>query len=75
MYGIITLVGSVGMKMVTCPSTTINESLPMDVSESRGTPKWMVYNGKPYLQMDDLGGFNPIFGNIPIVSVCRHNAV
>ena len=36
--GIITLVGSVGMKMVSCPSTTINESLP-------------------------------------IVSVCRHNAV
>jgi len=20
----------------------------MDVSENRGTPKWMVYNGKPY---------------------------
>jgi len=20
----------------------------MDVSKNRGTPKWMVYNGKPY---------------------------
>ena len=20
----------------------------LDVSENRGTPKWMVYNGKPY---------------------------
>ena len=28
----------------------------MDVSKNRGeTPKWMVYNGKPYEQMDDLG--------------------
>ena len=31
----------------------------MDVSKNRGTPKWMVYNGKPYEQMDDLGGKNP----------------
>ncbi len=23
-------------------------------------PKWMVYNGKPYFLMDDVGGF-PIF--------------
>ena len=22
---------------------------PLDVSENKGTPKWMVYNGKPYL--------------------------
>ena len=28
----------------------------------RGTPKWMVYNGKP-IKMDDLGGFPIIFGN------------
>ena len=30
-------------------------------------PKWMVYyNGKPYEQMDDLGGFSPpIFGLTP----------
>ena len=27
------------------------------------TPKWMVYNGKPYEQMDDLGVNTPIFGN------------
>ena len=30
-------------------------------------PKWMVYNyGKPYVQMDDLGGFPIIFGNAHI---------
>ena len=34
----------------------------MDVSKNRATPKWMVYNGsKPYEQMDDLGGKNPLF--------------
>ncbi len=22
--------------------------IDMDVSKNRGTPKWMVYNGKPY---------------------------
>ena len=27
----------------------------MGVSKNRGTPKWMVYNGKPYEQMEDLG--------------------
>ena len=27
----------------------------MGVSKNRGTPKWMVYNGTPYEQMDDLG--------------------
>ena len=37
----------------------------MGVSKNRGTPKWMVYNGKPYEQMDDLGGF-PIFLETPI---------
>ena len=26
----------------------------MGGSKNGGTPKWMVYNGKPY-QMDDLG--------------------
>ena len=26
----------------------------MGVSKNRGTPKWMVYNEKPYEQMDDL---------------------
>ena len=28
----------------------------------------MVYNGKPYEQMDDLGGFPPIFGNTHMFS-------
>ena len=28
----------------------------------------MVYNGKPYEQMDDLGGFPIIFGSTPIFS-------
>ena len=29
-----------------------------------GVPqKWMVYDGKPYEQMDDLGGKPTIFGN------------
>ena len=35
----------------------------MGVSKNSGTPKWMVDNGKPYEQMDDLGGKLPIFGN------------
>ncbi len=26
------------------------EKVKMGVSENRGTPKWMVYNGKPYLK-------------------------
>ena len=34
----------------------------MGVSKNRGTPKWMVYNGKPYCLMDDFEGTN-IFGN------------
>ena len=33
------------------------------VSINNGTPKWMVYNGTPYLLMDDLGGKPTIFGN------------
>ena len=35
----------------------------LGVSKNNGTPKWMVYKGKPYEQMDDLGGPSPIFGN------------
>ena len=32
------------------------------VSKNRGTPKWMVFfHGKPYEQMDDLGGKHPYF--------------
>ena len=37
----------------------------VDVSKNRGTPKWMVYNGKPYLTMDDLGG-KPLFSETSI---------
>ena len=33
----------------------------MGVSKNSGTPKWMVYKGKPYEQMDDLGGIFPLF--------------
>ena len=36
----------------------------MGVSKNRGTPKWMVYGGKPYLLMDDLGV--PLFLETPI---------
>ena len=39
----------------------------MGVSKNSGTPKWMVYNGKPYQSMDDLGGKPTIFGNTHIV--------
>ena len=40
----------------------------MGVSKNRGeTPKMDgENNGKPYEQMDDLGGFPPIFGSTPI---------
>ena len=41
----------------------------MGVSKNRGTPKWMVDSGKPYEQMDDLGGKNPIFGSTPICTL------
>ena len=33
----------------------------LGVSNNSGTPKWMVYKGKPYEQMDDLGGKNLYF--------------
>ena len=39
----------------------------MGVSKNRGTPKWMVYNGKPYFLMDDLGV--PLFSETPIYLV------
>ena len=32
----------------------------MDVSENNGTPKWMVYNGKPYWN-GMIWGENPLF--------------
>ena len=36
----------------------------MGVSKNKGTPKWMVYNGKPY-ENGWFGGTS-IFGNIHI---------
>ena len=36
----------------------------MGVSKNRGTPKWMVYNGKPN-KMDDLG--IPLFLETPLL--------
>ena len=43
----------------------------MGVSKNRGTPKWVVYSGKPY-QNGGFGG-NTIFGNIPIVDAAPVN--
>ena len=43
----------------------------MDVSKNRGTPKWMVYNGKPYEQMEDLGV--PLFLETLICGSCGNN--
>ncbi len=34
----------------------ILRNLNMGVSKNSGTPKWMVYDGKPYLKWDDSGG-------------------
>ncbi len=43
----------------------------MDVSENRGTPKWMVYNGKPY-QNGWFGG-TIIFRNTHIyIYICKY---
>ena len=36
------------------------------VSKNRGIPKWMIYNGKPYIKMDDLGV--PLFSESSIWS-------
>ena len=41
----------------------------MGVSKNRGTPKWMVYNGKPYL--NGWFGGTIIFGNTQIEVDCR----
>ena len=37
----------------------------MGVSKNRGTPKWMVYNGKPYFN-GMIWGENPLFSETPI---------
>ena len=44
-------------------STAMKLRHHIGVSKNNGIPKWMVYNGKPYEQMDDLGGFNPRFSS------------
>ena len=47
----------------------------MSVSKNRveNPPKWIVYNGKPYVLMDDLGGKTPtpIFGG-PLTCCSRN---
>ena len=48
-------------------SQQLFDTIHVDVSKNRGTPKWMVYNGKPYEQMDDLGV--PLFLETPIYLV------
>ena len=49
-----------------CTPSKINSwNLKMGVSKNRGTPKWMVHNGKPY-QNGWFGG-TPIFGNIQMM--------
>ena len=45
----------------------------MGVSKNRGTPKWMVYNGKNPIKIDDLGGGFPYFWfNTHTVYVSHH---
>ena len=41
----------------------------MGVSKNRGKTSKMdgLFHGKPYEQMDDLGGVPPIFGSTPIL--------
>ena len=53
-------------KMTWRPPCDVGEAYPgsfpcifwfqMDVSKNSGTPKWMVYSGKLYFLLDDLGG-------------------
>ena len=48
-----------------CPEAVSLKSIYMGVSKNSGTPKWMVYNGKPYYsKLDDLGV--PLFLETPI---------
>ena len=39
----------------------------LDVSENRGTPKWMVKIMENPIKMDDLGGRPTIFGKHPFI--------
>ena len=43
-----------------------NLEIHLGVSKNGGTPKWMVYSGKPYFSMDDLG-VPWFFGNTHLV--------
>ena len=36
------------LESLICVKPAIKVIVDMGVSENRGTPKWMVYNGKPY---------------------------
>ena len=38
----------------------LNRYIQMGVSTNNGTSKWMVYNGKPYEQME-IWGVKPLF--------------
>ena len=53
------------MKPISSDSGGRSEKMYMGVSKNSGTPKWMVYNGKPY-QNGWFGGPTPIFGNTHI---------
>ena len=45
------------------------KELYIGVSKNSGTPRWMVYNGKP-IKMDGFGA-TTIFGNIHICCLCN----
>ena len=53
--GMVRLVFFMNTFAISCGVEPQETFLYMGVSKNRGTPKWMVYNGKPYEQMDDLG--------------------
>ncbi len=44
----------------------------LDVSKNNGTPKWMVYNGKPY--SNGWFGGTTIFGNTQLPQIPRKNS-
>ena len=45
----------------------LKQHLHVGVSKNRGTPKWMVYNGKPY--SNGWFGGTTIFGNIHVLKI------
>ncbi len=50
--------------IISMSNSALQMLIDLGVSKNSGSPKWMVYNGKPYEQMDDLG--IPLFLEIPI---------